>query len=352
MMLRIFLSLMLWSLAATAAPLASQEPVSWGENLEFSTFSIAAIDPLTKESGVAVTTRVACVGNGVPWVRAGVGAVATQAATRTEYGPQILDRLAAGVSPTDALNGILAADTGAAQRQVGVIAIDGRTAQHTGKGTTAWAGHRAGLNYVTQGNLLVGSVVLDAVAANFEASAGTSRHLADRLIDAIAAGHAAGGDARKGRAQSAAVVVADSRAGRSRRPDGITAFINVCEHPEPVAEMRRIYNSISQTLGFRTLEQFAGNDVWQLKVMLHALGHYRSQTPTLVRDSTALLYTPEAVAAVDAFRAAGNLAGPALGSPSGLVDAETVARMWAALERMGKAGAVREKLLDITAVRR
>lgn len=351
-MLRIFLSLTLWSLASSAAPLASQEPANWGKNLEFSTFSIAAIDPLTKESGVAVTTRVACVGNGVPWVRAGVGAVATQAATRTEYGPQILDRLAAGVSPTDALNGILAADTGAAQRQVGVIAIDGRTAQHTGKGTTAWAGHRAGLNYVTQGNLLVGPAVLDAVAANFEASAGTSRHLADRLIDAIAAGHAAGGDARKGRAQSAAVIVADPRAGRSRRPDGVTAFINVCEHPGPVAEMRRIYNAISQTLGFRTLEQFAGNDVWQLKVMLHALGHFRAQTPALVRDSTALLYTPEAVAAVDTFRAAQNLAGPALGSPGGLVDAETVARMWAALERMGKAGAVREQLLDITAVRR
>jgi uncharacterized Ntn-hydrolase superfamily protein len=349
---RLMISLLLCSFASIAAPLASQEPASWGENLEFNTFSIAAIDPLTKESGVAVTTRVACVGNGVPWVRAGVGAVATQAATRTEYGPQILDRLAAGVSPTEALNRMLAADTGASQRQVGVIAIDGRIAQHTGKGATAWAGHRTGLNYVTQGNLLVGPAVLDAVAASFEASAGTPRHLADRLIDAIAAGQAAGGDARKGRAQSAAVMVADPRPGRSRRPDGVTAFINVCEHPEPVAEMRRIYNSISQTLGFRTLEQFAGNDVWQLKVMLHALGHYRSATPQLTRDSTALIYTTETVAAVDAFRAGEKLAGPALGSPGGLVDAETVARLWSALERAGKTAAVRAQLLDITAVRR
>lgn len=347
------ISFLIWLLiSCVSIPLGSQEPASWGEKLEFSTFSIAAIDPRTKESGVAVTTRVACVGNGVPWVRAGVGAVATQAATRTEYGPQILERLAAGVSPAEALSRMLAADTGAAQRQVGVIAIDGRSAQHTGTGTTQWAGHRAGLNYVTQGNLLVGAAVLDAVAVNFEASAGTSRHLADRLIDAIAAGHAAGGDARKGRAQSAAVMVADPRPGRSRRPDGVTAFINVCEHPEPVAEMRRIYNSISQTLGFRTLEQFVGNDVWQLKVMLHALGRYRSQTPELVRDSTALLYTVETVAAVDAFRAEEKLAGPSLGSPAGLVDADTVARLWAALERTGKAAAVKEKLLDITAVRR
>ena len=349
---RIKISLIVYSFVSIAAPLGSQEPASWGENLEFNTFSIAAIDPLTKESGVAVTTRVACVGNGVPWVRAGVGAVATQAATRTEYGPQILDRLAAGVSPTEALNRMLAADTGASQRQVGVIAIDGRAAQHTGKGTTAWAGHRAGLNYVTQGNLLVGPAVLDAVAANFEASAGTPRHLADRLIDAIAAGQAAGGDARKGRAQSAAVMVADPRPGRSRRPDGVTAFINVCEHPEPVAEMRRIYNSISQTLGFRTLEQFAGNDVWQLKVMLHALGHYRSATPQLVRDSTAFIYTTETVAAVDAFRTGEKLAGPGLGSPSGLVDGETVARLWSALERAGKTAGVRAQLLDVTAVRR
>ncbi len=350
----LLLSLVAASLVAATinTPLAAQEPASWGETLEFNTFSIAAVDPRTKESGVAVTTRVACVGNGVPWVRAGVGAVATQAATRTEHGPQILDRMAKGMAPAEALRLQMAADTGAAQRQVGVISTDGRSAQHTGAGTTAWAGHRAGPNYVTQGNLLVGPAVLDAVAANFEANAGTPRHLADRLIDAIAAGHAAGGDARKGRSQSAAVVVADPRPGRSRRTDGITAFINVCEHPEPVAELRRIYNTISQTLGFRTLEHFAGNDVWQLKVMLHALGAYRPGSPEVTRDSTALLYTAETVAAVDAFRFSEKLAGPSLGSPSGLVDAETVARLWSALDRAGKARAVREKLLEVTAVRR
>jgi hypothetical protein len=119
-----------------------------------------------------------------------------------------------------------------------------------------------------------------------------------------------------------------------------------------VAELRRVYNSISQTLGFRQLEQQSGNDVWQLKVMLHALGLYRANTPTLARDSTALLYTADAIAAVDAFRTSERLAGPAIGSPAGLVDGETVARLWAALERAGKARAVREQLLDLTAVRR
>ena len=332
--------------------LDAQEPAAWGEPLDFATFSIAAVDPRTGETGVAVTTRVPCVGNGVPWVRAGVGAVATQAATRTEYGTLLLDRVAKGEAPAEALRRELAADTGAAQRQVGVIALDGRSAQHTGSGTTAWAGHRAGRHYVTQGNLLVGPAVLSAVAASFEASEGAPRHLADRLVDAIAAGQAAGGDARKGRAQSAAVMVADPRPGRSRRADKMTVFISVCEHPEPVAELRRVYNAVSQTLGFRTLEQFAGNDVWQLKVMLHAAGYFRPGGGALARDSTATLYTPEAVAAVDAFRAAERLAGPALGSPPGLVDGETVARLWAALERAGKAQAVREALLDVTAVRR
>lgn len=347
-----FIMSVLPMVAVTAIDTSAQEPASWGDPLHFATFSIAAIDPRTGESGVAVTTRVACVGNGVPWVRAGVGAVATQASTRTEYGALLLDRLAAGAAPADALRAELAADSGSAQRQVGVIAMDGRGAQHTGSGNTQWAGHRAGTNYVTQGNLLVGPAVLEAVGRSFEASEGAPRHLADRLIDAIAAGHAAGGDARKGRSQSAAVVVADPRAGRSRRADRITVNLNVCEHPQPVAELRRIYNAVSQTLGFRVLEQFTGNDVWQLKIMLHAAGYFRAGTPTLARDSTAMRYTSEAITAVDAFRAAEGLAGPALGSPAGLVDGETVDRLWAVLERNGKARAVREQLLELLAIRR
>jgi uncharacterized Ntn-hydrolase superfamily protein len=337
----------------SATPLAAQEPAAWAHPLEFHTFSIAAIDPRTGESGVAVTTRVPCVGNGVPWVRAGVGAVATQANTRTEYGTELLDRLAAGTAPEQALRELLARDTAAAGRQVGVIALDGRSAQHTGTAALAWAGHRAGRNYVTQGNILVGPEVIAAVAASFEASEGSPRHLADRLIDAIAAGHAAGGDRRRGRTQSAAVIVADPRPGRSRRPDKVTANINVCEHPEPVAELRRVYDTISQTLGFRTLEQFAGNDVWQLKVMLHALGHFGANASPPARDAAdALVYTPETVAAVERFRASERLSDPSVGSPAGLVDAETVARLWAALERAGKARQVREQLLDVTAVRR
>lgn len=342
------------SASLVAASLAAQEPVAWkrGDSLVFHTFSIAAIDPRTGESGVAVTTRVPCVGNGVPWVRAGVGAVATQANTRTEYGQELLDALANGEAPAAALARLLGTDSAAASRQIAVIGRDGRSAQHTGARAQTWAGHRAGTNYVTQGNLLVGAGVIEAVARAFEASEGQPRHLADRLIEALAAGQAQGGDARKGRTQSAAVVIADPRPGRSRRPDQITVNVSVCEHAEPVVELRRIYDTISQTLGFRTLQAFSGSDLWQLKIMLHALGRFRASETELTRGSDALVYTAETVAAVDAFRLAEGLAGPGAGSPAGLVDGETVQRLWLALERAGKAARVRQLLLETTSVRR
>src|SRR5215212_4444853 len=355
--MRFSTNLFVISLALTSygsrTPASAQVPIEWRDSLVFHTFSIAAIDPRTGEVGVAVTTRVPCVGGGVPWVRVGVGAVATQANTRTEYGNQLLDALAKGEAPADALKRLLAADSGAASRQVGVIDVKGRSAQHTGTGPQQWAGHRAGTNYVTQGNVLVGPQVIEAVAKSFEASEGQPRHLADRLIDAIAAGHALGGDQRHGLRQSAAVIVADPRPRRSRRPDGLTANISVCENAEPVAEMRRIYNAVSQTLGYRTLQQFSGGDVWQLKVILHALGMYRAtEASPDPRAPGANDYTPETITAVDAFRASEKLSGPAVGSPSGLVDAETVAHLWAALERAGKARTVREQLLESTMVRR
>ena len=343
------------ALSSTIAPrvLHAQEPYAWRDGLVFHTFSIAGIDPRTGEVGVAVTTRVPCVGNGVPWVRKGVGAVATQASTRTEYGTELLDALARGEAPDAALKRALAADSGFQSRQVAVISIDGRSAQHTGTGPNAWAGHRAGKNYVTQGNILVGPEVIEAVARSFEATEGTPMHLADRLITALNAGFVLGGDKRHGLRTSAAVVVADARPGMSRRSDGQTAHINVCEHADPVGELRRIYDAVSQTLGYRTLEQFAGGDVYQLKVILNALGFYKRGEQVPARGPEANLFTAETVAAVDAFRASEKMGTPAVGgSPAGLVDAETVVRLWSALERAGKAATVRQQLLDITMIRR
>src|SRR5690606_6818405 len=238
---------------------------------DFHTFSIVAIDPRTGESGVAVTTRRPCVGNAVPWVRPGVGAVATQGGTRVEYGPELLDLMEQGVAPQEAMDRVVAADEGRERRQVGAIDMRGRTAQWTGSGQYGgeergdWVAERTGLNYAVQGNSILTTAVVDSVAAAFERSEGSARHLADRLIEALYAGQLLGGDGRHGDTQSASVLVADPRPGMSRRPDGVTVDINVCEHPAPVREMRRIYDTVSETLGFRELRQFAGNDVAQLK---------------------------------------------------------------------------------------
>jgi uncharacterized Ntn-hydrolase superfamily protein len=344
---------LLGSVAVCGSEAAAQEPVSWGEELVFHTFSIAAVDPATGESGVAVTTRVACVGNGVPWVRVGVGAVATQASTRTEYGAELLDMLSEGMTPQEAMDRATAADEGRDRRQVGVVALDGTSAQHTGEGPGDWAGHRSGPNYTTQGNVLVGPEVLAAVAESFEASEGSYRHLADRLIQALAAGQAVGGDRRVGRLQSAAVVVADPREGMSRRSDGQTVHINVCEHPAPVAEVRRIYDTVSGTLGFRELSQPSGNDVWQVKLIMHALGYYRAEAEGLQRDQGSQLFDDEIASAVDSFRADQGIShrGPG-GTPPGFVDAQAIALMWSELEAIGEADRMRRTIRDLTAVRR
>lgn len=346
---------LLWTAASLFAPgrLQGQEPQGWGSGDPlFHTFSIVAVDPETGESGVAVTTRVACVGNAVPWVRAGVGAVATQSWTRVEYGPELLDMLEHGVTPAEALARAVAADTAAPRRQVGVVALDGTSAQHTGGAAIPWAGHRAGPDFAVQGNLLEGPEVVDAVAETFAASAGSGRHLADRLVEALEAGQARGGDARKGRLQSAAVVVADPREDRARRPDGVTVHINVCENPAPVAELRRIWNTISGTLGYRPLQETAGSDVVQLKIILHALGYYRPEAEAIQPDREARVYDAEAVAAMERFRADQGLSTARLGSPRGLVDARTVALLWRELEAAGEAVRVRRLVRDLTAVTR
>ncbi len=338
---------------AGSRTVSAQEPADWADDLTFHTFSIAAVDPATGESGVAVTTRVACVGNGVPWVRAGVGAVATQASTRTEYGEELLDLLEAGVSPAEALRRTTTADEGRDRRQIGVVSVDGRAAQHTGTGPGAWAGHRSGPNYAAQGNVLVGPAVVDAVAEAFERSEGSNRHLADRLVEALWAGQQVGGDRRVGRLQSAAVIVVDPREGMARRPDGQTVHINVCEHATPVAELRRVYDTVSGTLGFRELSQPSGNDVWQLKLILHALGYYRADSETLTRDQNGGRFDDEIAAAVDRFRADEGLSHSGSGgTPPGFVDAVAIGLMWEALERTGKEGAVRAAIRELTRIRR
>ena len=334
----------------TPSGYSAQEPASWaGEELLFETFSIAGIDPMTGESGVAVTTRRPCVGNGVPWVRAGVGAVATQASTRVAYGEQLLTMIAEGEDPAEALKSALSGDSLAHRRQVALISINGKSAQHTGFATNPWTGHRSGNNYVAQGNGLVGAEVLAAVSASFESTARSGRHLGDRLIEALYAGQLAGGDQRKGRIQSAALRVADPRPGFSRRPDGVTTFISVCEGDTPVSELRRIYDNVSETLGYRMLQKFDGEDIRQLKILLEALGFLDLKTNGTEEEN--LFYDDTMVQAVDKFRLSRGLAVYPR-SPAGLVDEETVENLWLAIDEIGKGEEIRSLVRDIARVRR
>ncbi len=201
-----------------------------------STFSIVALDSETGEIGCAVQSRYFAVGNVVPWARAGVGAVATQAAGVAAFGPRILDLLSTGIGPEEAISQALAADAGKATRQLGVVAADGSAAAHTGADCLAWAGHRTGPGYAVQGNILAGeAVVLEMERAHLA----TGGSLAERLVLALEAGQAAGGDVRG--QQSAAVVVerpgaaAETREGVDRVCD-----LRVDDHPEPIAELRRL----------------------------------------------------------------------------------------------------------------
>jgi uncharacterized Ntn-hydrolase superfamily protein len=283
-----------------------------------------------------------------------VGAVATQGGTRVEYGNDLLDLLAKGVAPQDALDQVVAADQGRESRQVGVIDLKGRSAQWTGKNQYGaeqqgdWVHMRKGATFAVQGNSLVSPKVVDAVADTFQATEGSVRTLADRLIEALMAGQRLGGDGRHGETQSAAVVVADPRKGMSRRPDGVTVNINVCEHPEPVDELRRIYDTASETLGFRRLEQFMGRDVLQLKMMLHALGYYRPEEREIATTGPgAMVYTEETVKALDAFRAAQQWGT----TVPGFVDQRVIDRLWQRLDEKGLANEIRKKLLAIPRVR-
>lgn len=319
----------------------------------YATFSLCAVDRETGEAGVAVTTRVPFVGRAVPWVRAGVGAVATQSWTVVEYGVQGLDLLEQGLSPEQALEQLLAGDAGRELRQLAVLDMEGRSAVHTGEENGDWAGSRQGSDFTVQGNILVGPEVVDAVADHFEGSAGTGMPLAERMILAMEAGQALGGDRRWGLLQSAAIRIADPR-DPGRGGDRLSLSIDVGEHPEPLAEMKRIYRATAGRLGHRSFSEVRGADVVELHRMLHALGYWRPELeavpdpPRFAADPEMMRSDPEgyqqqidefraravehsesfgvfdteSIAAVDAFRGDHGIDFP--GTPRGLVDERLV----------------------------
>jgi uncharacterized Ntn-hydrolase superfamily protein len=200
------------------------------------TFSIVAADPATGEIGCAVQSKYFAVGNVVPWARSGVGAVATQAAGVAAFGPRILDLLASGLSPADAIEEALRDDPKRETRQLGVVGADGISASHTGAECLAWAGHRTGPGFAVQGNILAGE---DVVRTMEHAFLETSGALEERLVAALEAGQSAGGDSR---GQQSAAVLVERRGAASETREGLdrSCDLRVDDHPEPIAELRRL----------------------------------------------------------------------------------------------------------------
>lgn len=194
-----------------------------------------ALDPERGELGVATQSKFLAVGGVVPWAKAGVGAIATQSWANTSYGPRGLELLGRGASPQEALETMLSDDPERESRQVGVVNAQGRAATYTGAECFAWAGGRAGRLYACQGNILAGPETVDAMAETFETTAG--RELAERLVAALEAAQAAGGDKRG--QQSAAVVVVKEAGGYGGFNDRYLD-LRVDDHARPIEELGRL----------------------------------------------------------------------------------------------------------------
>lgn len=216
------------------------------------TYSIVAWDSATGDLGVVVQSKFPNVGGIVPWAKAGVGAVATQSLANTDYGEKGIDLMALGATAPEAMQVLLRADPRPSQRQVGMVDARGNAASWTGDSTFDWAGGRtgggtadgqtggqgtmiAGHGYAAQGNILVSAATVRALAETFEATRGS---LADRLVAALKAGQAAGGD-RRGM-ESAALLVVRAHASYLGANDRYID-IRVYDHADPIAELERLY---------------------------------------------------------------------------------------------------------------
>jgi uncharacterized Ntn-hydrolase superfamily protein len=222
-----------------AAPAQVADPVA--------TFSILGFDPATGEIGGAVQSRVFSVGNGVLWGEAGVGMVATQAIVDVSYGPKGLAVLRAGMTPEATIKAVWDSDPDPRPenwtkqgRQFAVIDAKGNTAVFTGPKASTWAGHRQGKFATAQGNILAGEPVVANMITAFEQTPG---HLSMRLMAALDAGQAAGGDTRG--MQSAAVLIVGKGMGVWLNNDTVLR-LQVDDSSEPLKEMRRLIEGWNQ----------------------------------------------------------------------------------------------------------
>ena len=200
------------------------------------TYSIVACDLDARQWGVAVQSKFLAAGALVPWAEPDVGAIATQAYANPRYGPEGLALLREGLPADEVVARMTAADDGRETRQLGVVDGEGRSATFTGAECSAWAGGRTGAGYAAQGNILVSEATVDAIAVAFEGSAG--KPLAERLLESLAAGQAAGGD-RRGQ-QAAGMLVVEREGGYAGLSD-VLVDLRVDDHERPIDELQRIY---------------------------------------------------------------------------------------------------------------
>jgi uncharacterized Ntn-hydrolase superfamily protein len=201
------------------------------------TFSIVARDSATGDLGVAVQSHWFSVGTSVSWAEAGVGAVATQSFTNKSFGIRGLALLRSGLNAQQALDSLLATDEGRDVRQVAIIDVQGRVAVHTGKSCIDYAGDIKGRGFSVQANMMLTPKVPAAMAAAFEA--GKGKNLAERLLTALDAAQAAGGDIR-GRQSAALLIVPGKSTGQPWNER--TVDLRVDDYPQPLVELRRLYN--------------------------------------------------------------------------------------------------------------
>jgi uncharacterized Ntn-hydrolase superfamily protein len=234
------------------------------------TYSIVACDLERREWGVAVASKFLAIGALSAWAEPEVGAVATQSWIRAAYGPEGLRLLARGASAAEALRRLLADDERREQRQVGIVDRSGDAASHTGTQCLEWAGDRRGLGYAAQGNMLVSGETLDALVDTFEAAGPGS--LTERLLAALAAGQAAGGD-RRGQ-QAAAIRVV--RRGEGYGGADILVDLRVDDNETPIAELLRLYTLHQLYFGATPDEQWVPLDAQlegELRARLDRLGY-------------------------------------------------------------------------------
>jgi uncharacterized Ntn-hydrolase superfamily protein len=210
--------------------------VSRSSNAVVATYSIVACDLDAAQWGVATQSKFLAVGSVVPWAEAQVGAVATQSYANPRYGPDGLALLRQGLSAADVVTRLTEADDDRDQRQLGIVDARGKAATFTGSECHEWAGGRTGEGYAAQGNILVSSNTVDALADGFETTAGTP--LVERLLASLDAAQAAGGD-RRGQ-QSAALLVVEKDAGYAGLSD-VVVELRVDDHERPLEELRRLY---------------------------------------------------------------------------------------------------------------